>query len=160
MKPSKILADVLKKVPHSPPFRFIDEITYVDENCIEGNYLIKPDLDFFKGHFPGFPVTPGVILTEIMAQVGMVAFGIYLMILGGEKEFTNMVTLLTETNIQFKKQVLPGEKVFARSEKIVFRHGRLRCNVSLKDKENNLLCVGDMAGILFIKPSNSTDSNP
>jgi len=152
MAEQEIFNRVLQLVPHQFPFRFIDAITYLDDNRIEGNYFLKADTDFYKGHFPGFPVTPGVILTEIMAQVGMVAFGIYLLIQEGETSFTNMVTLLTETNIKFKKQVLPGQKVFVQSEKIVFRHGRLRCNISLTNGANELLCQGNMSGMLFIKP--------
>jgi len=143
---------ILEMIPHQQPFRFIDAITFVDDNRIEGNYFLSETADFYKGHFPGFHVTPGVILTEIMAQTGMVAFGIYLMMQEGETTFNNMVTLLTETNIKFKKQVLPGQQVFVQSEKIVFRHGRLRCNVVLTNSVNELLCQGNMSGILFIKP--------
>jgi 3-hydroxyacyl-[acyl-carrier-protein] dehydratase len=147
----EIIAAVLNKIPHQYPFRFVDEITYLDDTRIEGNYFLKEESDFYKGHFPGFPITPGVLLTEIMAQTGMVAFGIYLMMMQGETSFTNMATMLTETNIKFKKQVLPQQKVFVRSEKVFFRHGKLQCNVSLKDSENNLLCFGNMSGMLFIK---------
>ena len=152
MESKEVLSAVLNKVPHQPPFRFIDVITYLDSTRIEGNFFLKEDADFYKGHFPGFPVTPGVLLTEIMAQTGMVAFGIYLMMLEGETAFTNMVTLLTETNIKFKKQVLPGQKVFVISEKTLFRHGKLQCNISLKNSDDNLLCFGNMSGMLFIKP--------
>lgn len=147
----KIIVAILSTIPHQPPFRFIDEITSVDDIHIEGNYFLKEDAYFYKGHFPGFPITPGVILTEIMAQIGMVAFGIYLMMAKGETDFSNMATMLTETNIKFKKKVLPGQKVFVHSEKIFFRHGKLQCNVSLRDNENNLLCFGNMSGMLLIK---------
>ena len=110
MENKELFNAVLKRVPHQPPFRFIDEITFLDETRIEGNFFLSPDADFYKGHFPGFPVTPGVLLTEIMAQIGLVAFGIYLLMREGETSFTNMATLLTETNIRFKKQVLPVKK--------------------------------------------------
>ena len=151
MESKRIFTDVLEKVPHQPPFRFIDEITFLDHDRIEGNYFLKETLDFYSGHFPVFPVTPGVIQIEIMAQIGMVAFGIYLLMLEGESAFNNMAALLTETNIKFKKQVLPGQKVFVQSEKILFRHGRLRCNVSLVNSQKELLCSGNMSGMLFIK---------
>ncbi len=144
--------DVLNKVPQQQPFRFIDDITYLDDSRIEGNFFLNEELDFYKGHFPGLPVTPGVILTEIMAQVGMVAFGIYLMIREGETDFKNMAALLTETNIRFKKQVAPGQKVFVQSKKILFRHGKLQCNITLKNSDDLLLCTGNMSGMLFIKP--------
>ena len=151
MESADMRLEVLQKVPHRPPFRFIDEISYLDAGRIEGNYRLKEDENFYAGHFPGFPITPGVILTEIMAQTGMVAFGIYLMMLEGETAFKNMATLLTETNIKFKKQVLPGEKVFVHSEKLLFRHGKLQCYISLRNSENNVLCQGSMSGMLFIK---------
>lgn len=151
MVSKEIVTKILSTLPHQPPFRFIDDITYIDDSCIEGNYFLENDSWFYKGHFPGFPITPGVILTEIMAQIGMVAFGIYLMIEEGKNDFTNKMTLLTETNIQFRKQVLPGTNVFVRSEKILFRHGRLRCNVFLKNKDGELLCEGNMAGMLFTR---------
>lgn len=151
MESERIFADVLDLVPHQPPFRFIDEITCLKHSRIEGNYFLKDSLDFYSGHFPGFPVTPGVIQIEIMAQIGMVAFGIYLLMQEGETAFKNMVALLTETNIKFKKQVLPRQKVFVHSEKILFRHGRLRCNVSLVNSEKELLCYGTMSGMFFIK---------
>lgn len=149
---SKEILLTVNKVPHQSPFRFIDEITFLDSEKIEGNYFLKETESFYKGHFPDLPVTPGVILTEIMAQIGMVAFGIYLMMLEGEIEFKNMATLLTETNIKFKKQVLPGQKVFVHSEKILFRHGKLQCTISLKTNENSLICYGNMSGMLYIKP--------
>ncbi len=152
MESKEIIAGILQLVPFQPPFRFIDEITYLDSDRIEGNFLLKEDLDFYRGHFPDFPVTPGVILTEIMAQTGMVAFGIYLMMLDGEREFKNMVTLLTETNIKFKKAVSPPQKVYIESKKIIFRHGKLQCDISLRNEENILLCYGNISGMLYTKP--------
>ncbi|HVM86596.1 MAG TPA: hypothetical protein VMT76_00310 [Puia sp.] len=151
MESKETISRILQILPHQQPFRFIDEITSVDDSHIEGNYLLQENESFYKGHFPGFAVTPGVILTEIMAQIGLVAFGIYLLMAEGEKEFKNMATLLTETNIRFKKQVFPSQKVFVHSEKILFRHGKLQCNVSLKNAENVLLCYGNMSGMLHIK---------
>ncbi len=151
MESERVIVKVLNLVPQQPPFRFIDEITFLDRDRIEGNYYLHESLDFYKGHFPGYPVTPGVIQIEIMAQIGMVAFGIYLLMLEGETTFRDMVALLTETNIKFKKTVFPGQKVFVKSEKILFRHGRLRCNVSLINDQNELFCRGNMSGMLIIK---------
>jgi len=70
--------DLIKsKLPYSSPFLFVDELITVDENSIVGNFTFNEDLDFYKGHFKDNPVTPGVILTETMAQIGLVALGIY-----------------------------------------------------------------------------------
>ncbi len=71
--------EILALVPQQAPFRFIDEIISMDEENITGAYRFKEDEFFYRGHFPGRPITPGVILIETMAQVGATAFGIYLM---------------------------------------------------------------------------------
>jgi len=113
--------EVLQKVPHRPPFRFIDEISYLDAGRIEGNYRLKEDENFYCRHFPGFPITPGVILTEIMAQTGMVAFGIYLMMAGRGNCIQKHGHPFNGNNIKFKKQVLPGEKSICALRKTTFQ---------------------------------------
>jgi 3-hydroxyacyl-[acyl-carrier-protein] dehydratase len=61
--------DIMQMVPYKDPFKFIDAITYADGNRIEGIYFFDPNNAFYPGHFPGFPMTPGVILIEVMAQI-------------------------------------------------------------------------------------------
>src|SRR5437016_5573312 len=68
-------AAVLDAMPHRPPFRFIDEILELDEDHIVAAYRYSADADFYRGHFPGNPITPGVLLLEAMAQAGVVAHG-------------------------------------------------------------------------------------
>ena len=69
---------ILELLPQQRPFRFVDEILEVDEQRISGRYTFRPDEFYYAGHFPGRPITPGVILLESMCQVGVVALGIYL----------------------------------------------------------------------------------
>lgn len=71
--------DILKYFPIKKPYQFVDEIISVDETHIEGAYRFAPDEYFYKGHFPGYAVTPGAILMEAAAQVGLLAFGMYLL---------------------------------------------------------------------------------
>ncbi|MNI79112.1 3-hydroxyacyl-[acyl-carrier-protein] dehydratase FabZ [compost metagenome] len=68
------LNDIITKLPYRDPFLFVDELLHVDDNIIIGSYRFNENLDFFKGHFYGNPVTPGVILTETMAQIGLACF--------------------------------------------------------------------------------------
>ena len=70
--------EVLALVPQREPFRFIDEILELDADHIVASYTFRKDADFYRGHFPGNPITPGVILIETMDQAGVVALGIYL----------------------------------------------------------------------------------
>ncbi|MCK7510745.1 MAG: hypothetical protein MZV70_46225 [Desulfobacterales bacterium] len=74
-----VIQEVLDLVPQQAPFRFIDEIISLDEQQIVGAYRFREDEYFYRGHFPGRPITPGVILIETMAQIGVVAFGMYLL---------------------------------------------------------------------------------
>lgn len=70
--------EIVTYLPYTDPFLFVDEILEVDDEKIVGVYSYKPTLDFYKGHFKDHPVTPGVILIETMAQIGLVCLGIYL----------------------------------------------------------------------------------
>ncbi len=71
--------EVLELLPQKRPFRFVDRLIRLDENGAVGEYTFRDDESFYPGHFPGNPVTPGVILTEAMCQTGIVALGIYLL---------------------------------------------------------------------------------
>src|SRR5580693_1961325 len=70
-------------LPYKSSFRFVEEISFLDTNGVVGHYSLREDAFFYEDHFPGNPVTPGAILTEIMAQIGLVVLGIYL-ITGGQ----------------------------------------------------------------------------
>ena len=71
--------EIISQLPYSEPFLFVDEITSITENGAVGNYSFDENSYFYKGHFKDNPVTPGVILTEVMAQIGVVCLGIYLL---------------------------------------------------------------------------------
>lgn len=92
-------------LPHRKPFLFVDEITEANEQTITGYHVFGEDEFFFPGHFPGYPVVPGVILVETMAQMG--GAGVAKMgILGNALFF-----LATVDKAKFRRQVKPGEKV-------------------------------------------------
>jgi 3-hydroxyacyl-[acyl-carrier-protein] dehydratase len=137
--------EILAKLPYSKPFLFVDEIVNIDENGVEGNFTFDENLAFYQGHFKDNPITPGVILTETMAQIGLVCLGIYLTI---DNFNDNSTIALTSTEIAFLKPVFPNEKVTVFSEKIYFRFGKLKCKVSMINFENEEVCTGLIAGII------------
>ena len=143
----RIVAEVLAAVPQQRPFRFIDEILEVDEHHIVGSYRFRPDEHFYAGHFPGNPVTPGVILIETMAQTGVVAFGLYLLKKMGESAAGWLTLFTTAEEIEFSGIVRPGECVFVHGEKIYFRRGALKCRVRMERENGGLLCTGILAGM-------------
>ena len=137
--------EIISKLPYSKPFLFVDELLRIDENGVEGCYTFDENLDFYKGHFKDNPVTPGVILIEVMAQIGLVCLGIYLL----NDEFNNNTSIaLTSAEIDFLKPVFPKEKVTVISEKIYFRFGKLKCKVVMKNEKGELVCSGTIAGIM------------
>ncbi len=140
--------EVLQHVPQQAPFRFLDDILELDEEHIVGQYTFKRDEFFYAGHFPGDPVTPGVILIEAMAQTGVVALGLYLTSLTvPEDELSIWTTFFTETQMEFYLPVLPGETVTIHGEKVFFRRMKLKSNVRLYLSNGELAAEGSVAGV-------------
>ena len=140
--------EIISKLPYSKPFLFVDELLHIDENGVEGTYSFDENLDFYKGHFKDNPVTPGVILTEVMAQIGLVCLGIYLL---NDTFSRNTSIALTSSEMEFLKPVFPKEKVTVISEKIYFRFGKLKCKVNMKNEKGEVVCMGTIAGIMTNK---------
>ncbi len=137
--------EIIAKLPYDRPFLFVDELISIDESGVEGCYTFDEKLDFYQGHFKTKPVTPGVILTEVMAQIGVVCLGIFLM---NDALNTKTLISLTSTDIEFLKPVYPNEKVTVKSEKIYFRFGKLKCKVNMTNEKNELVCSGAISGMI------------
>ena len=137
--------EIISKLPYSKPFLFVDEIVSIDENGVEGNYTFDATSDFYKGHFKDNPVTPGVILTEVMAQIGVVCLGVFLV---NDKINKKTLIALTSNEIEFLKPVYPNEKVTVISEKIYFRFGKLKCKVKMINASGIEVCNGTIAGMI------------
>ncbi|WKL49317.1 3-hydroxyacyl-ACP dehydratase FabZ family protein [Flavobacterium pectinovorum] len=142
------LNNIIAQLPYSEPFLFVDELLHVDENGATGTFTFREDLDFYKGHFKDNPVTPGVILTETMAQIGMVCLGIYLLKDDLKKD---TVVAFTSADMQFLKPVYPNEKVTVTSQKTFFRFGKLKCDVVMKNEAGQEVCKGIVAGMITTK---------
>ena len=140
---------IIQLLPYRAPFLFVEELTYISEDRSEGYYTFKNDEYFYLGHFKDNPLTPGVILTEVMAQIGVVCFGIYLL---REKlsDIKKPQIALTSTNIDFFLPVKPKQRVSVVSEKIYFRFNKLKCKVQLFNEKNQLVCKGVISGMLKI----------
>ena len=142
---------ILNHLPYKSSFRFVDNISMLSEEEVRGDYTLKQDAFFYEDHFVNNPVTPGVIITEIMAQIGLVVMGIFLMLKETEHTFSDddsMYPLLTSTDVSFFKMVLPGQKVTVVSKKQYFRFGKLKCYVEMLDSEHELVASGTFSGII------------
>ena len=144
----KIQANILELLPYTAPFLFVDEILRVDRNGCEGTYLFQETLPFYRGHFKGNPVTPGVILTECCAQIGLVCLGIYLLMESDAATDKDVAVAMSSSEMEFLRPVFPGERVRVRSEKIYFRFSKLKCEVTMFNEEEGVICRGVISGIL------------
>ena len=94
-------------LPHRPPFLFLDRLLSTDETGALGEYTFTPEKnEFFKGHFPDFPVVPGVVLVEALCQVAGASV-VARKILGEQAAFA----LAAVDDVRFKRPVRPGEKL-------------------------------------------------
>ena len=158
-------AEILKLIPHTEPFRFIDEILEIDENHIIGSYTFKKNEFFYQGHFPDQPVTPGVILTETAAQIGLVAFGIYLesQKKGAKIEASNIQQTekldqwgiaFTSVEMDYLRPVFPENQLLVHAEKIYFRFNKLKVKVKGYFPNGEVICKGELSG-MFGRKSDS-----
>ncbi|ADB39200.1 3-hydroxyacyl-ACP dehydratase FabZ family protein [Spirosoma linguale] len=136
---------ILEKLPYSKPFLFVDTLHHIDENGVEGSYTFPKDSFFYTGHFKQAPVTPGVILTEVMAQIGVVCLGIFLL---ADALTDDLSIAMTSTQIDFYKPVFPGETIIVRSTKEYFRFHKLRCKVEMLNSRGELVCRGSISGMM------------
>jgi len=143
--------EILNQLPYKSTFRFVDNIYELSEDGVVGDYTLREDAFFYEDHFVGNPVTPGVIITEIMAQIGLVVLGLFLLSKdAGFNSGTDETTfpLFTSTEISFHKMVLPGQKVKVISEKQYFRFGKLKCYVEMVDSSGDVIAKGMFSGIV------------
>lgn len=100
------VTDIMKLLPHRPPFLLVDKIIELSETHVVGVKNVTMNEDFFRGHFPGNPVMPGVLLIEAMAQAG----GVLVMKTVPDPE--NYLTYFIKIDqVRFKNKVTPGDTV-------------------------------------------------
>jgi len=135
-------------VPQQEPFRFIDEILELDPEHIVAAYRFRPEADFYRGHFPGQPITPGALLIETMAQAAVVALGIFLVsIEESSDDLDKLVTLFTDANVEFSGAVNPGDRVTVHGTKVFFRRRKLRSRAEMRLADGSVVCSGTLSGM-------------
>ncbi len=98
---------ITSMIPHRPPFLWVDRIISLSETVIETEKDIDENLELFRGHYPGSPLMPGVLLCEAIFQSGALLLAQSL-----SEAQDDMIPVLTRINsTRFKRRVLPGETI-------------------------------------------------
>jgi 3-hydroxyacyl-[acyl-carrier-protein] dehydratase len=141
-------AEVLALLPQQEPFRFVDEILEIDDEHVVSRYTFRPEADFYRGHFPGNPITPGVLLIEAMAQTGVVALGISIVARErGVEGVKRVLTVFTDVTAEFSGVVRPGDTVTISARKVFFRRMKLRSEVEMRLADGSLVATATVAGM-------------
>ena len=139
--------EVLPLIPQQEPFRFVDEITEIGDERVAGVYRWRPEAAFYRGHFPGNPVTPGVLLVECMAQCTVVPLAIYLFHRDFEGDAEKFQTLFTDVAMDFGGIVRPGDRVRTEAKLVFWRRKKLKVEAEMRRDDGTLVCSGTLAGI-------------
>ena len=96
----------MERIPHRYPFLLIDRVTKIKEGTYgEGIKNVTMNEPFFQGHFPGYPVMPGVLIVEALAQLGAVV------LLSCEEHKGKTAFFAGIDKLRFRRQVVPGDQL-------------------------------------------------
>ncbi len=95
---------ILRAIPHRPPFLFVDRVVEMDESRIVAEKTLDPGLDFFRGHYPDFPIMPGVLTCESVFQAGAILLSGHV---GADAQGVPVLTRIRDA--KFRAMVRPGD---------------------------------------------------
>lgn len=142
--------EIISKLPYGESFLFVDTLEGVSEKGMKGSYTFREDEMFYASHFKEVAITPGVILIECMAQIGLVCLGIFLLSeqLSEKQNSSDFQVALSESEVEFLKPVYPRETVSVTSELVYFRFNKLKCKVKMTNAKGEVVCKGILSGMV------------
>ena len=100
---------ILEHLPHRPPFLWLDKVVEITSTTIHAEKVLEPDLDIFAGHYPDYPLMPGVLLCEAVFQAGALLIGQSLQVEEGSGQQGGVPVLTRILGAKFKREVRPGD---------------------------------------------------
>ena len=105
------MEEILKAIPHRPPFLFVDKIIEITDTKIKATRKVNPQEEYFKGHYPGNPIMPGVLICEAIFQSGAILLS---RIIGQVDDAVPVLVRIN--NARFKSMVKPGDTLELEAE--------------------------------------------
>jgi len=105
------MPSVTDLIPHRPPFLFVDEIVAETPDSLTAKRTWRAEEDFYKGHYPGAPITPGVLLCEAVFQTGALFMARQAQALGA-KPGEGVPLMAKISDVRFRSPVYPGDSIF------------------------------------------------
>jgi len=128
-------------IPHRPPFLFVDEIVAFSPTGLVARRTWRPSEDFYQGHYPGAPITPGVLLCEAVFQTGALFLARTLGGGAGGAAPTGVPLLAKIGNVRFRNPVFPGETITITVEQQESLGGFILMSGAVKSGEKRVLNV-------------------
>jgi len=143
------IAQIMGHLPHRYPFLLVDRVLdYAPGKSIRALKNVTINEPFFQGHFPGFPLMPGVLVIEALAQVsGLLAF-----LSGDAQSAGSLIYFAGIDNARFKRQVVPGDQLILEAEvvRVIRGVGKFRAKASV---EGHLACEAELIAAIRPRPA-------
>ena len=133
------MSQVTDLIPHRPPFLFVDEIVSETSDGLIAKRTLRADEDFYKGHYPGAPITPGVLLCEAVFQTG--ALFLARQVQAGQGSNQGVPLMAKISDVRFRNPVYPGETILIEVRKKESLGGFTMMSGSVKSGDKRVLTV-------------------
>ena len=139
------IIDINELIPQRPPFLFIDNVVDSDQTSILVDFIFQPELDFFKGHFPGNPIVPGVILNEACFQSAAALMSLTSKEDNDETTSPSLAVVSRIQSAKFKNMVKPNDKILISTKLVEKIENAAYFKSSIKNQDGKKVSTVDFA---------------